>query len=157
MKDEGLRGSGSFCRFYVGQCFLGSPRCLRGVSWSLSRTLRLKSIYAMDETSDHPRVSDTDFEVRRKTTVEVVECSCFSWWWLSWSNEVDRPPVTWLLLSHKTNTKIYSIAWLDGDWLDTTWAKVLRLCYQMTTEVDLFETAATIICTFESNWSTVGR
>ena len=50
------------------------------------------------------------------------------------------------------------IGWgLAGHRLDTTWAKVLRLCYQMTTEVYLFEAAATVICTVESSLSTVGR
>ena len=39
---------------------------------------------------------------------------------------------------------------LVGHRLDTTWAKVLKLCYQMTTEVDLlFEAATTIVCTAE--------
>jgi len=38
---------------------------------------------------------------------------------------------------------------LAGHQLDTTWAKVLRLCYQMTTESDLFEAATTMICTVE--------
>jgi len=39
-----------------------------------------------------------------------------------------------------------------------TWAKVLRLCYQTTTEVDLLlEAATTIICTAQCSWSTVGR
>jgi len=42
--------------------------------------------------------------------------------------------------------------------LDTTWAKVLGLCYQMATEVDLLlEAATTIISTVECSWSTVGR
>jgi len=40
---------------------------------------------------------------------------------------------------------------LVGHRLDTTWAKVLRFCYQMTTEVDLFEAATTMICTVESS------
>ena len=95
-----------------------APRCLRGVSWCPSRTLRLKPIYTMDETSGHPRVSDIDFEMRRKTTVEVavVECSCFSWWWLSWSNEVDRPHSPGYYYPTAT-TNICSVTWPDGDWL----------------------------------------
>jgi len=40
---------------------------------------------------------------------------------------------------------------LAGDRLDTTWAKVLKLCYQLNTEADLFEAATTKICTVESS------
>ena len=41
---------------------------------------------------------------------------------------------------------------LVGHRLDTTWAKVLRLCYQTTTESDLLlEAAIAIICTVESS------
>ena len=40
---------------------------------------------------------------------------------------------------------------MAGHGLDTTWAEVLRLCYQMTTQDDLLEAATTIICTVESS------
>ena len=46
--------------------------------------------------------------------------------------------------------KCRCVTWLDGDWLDTKGGKVLRLCYQTTTEADLLlEAATTIICTVE--------
>jgi len=35
------------------------------------------------------------------------------------------------------------------DWLATTWVKVLGLCFQMTTEADLLEAAATLVFTVE--------
>jgi len=44
---------------------------------------------------------------------------------------------------------------LVGHQLATTWVKVLRLCFQMTTEADLLEAAATLIFTVEFSWSTV--
>ena len=37
----------------------------------------------------------------------------------------------------------------------TTWVKVLRLCFPMTTEADLLEAAATLVVTVKSSWSTV--
>ena len=40
---------------------------------------------------------------------------------------------------------------LAGHRLDTTWVKVHRLCYQLTTDADLFEAATTIIVTVESS------
>jgi len=47
---------------------------------------------------------------------------------------------------------------LVGHRLDMTWVRVLRLCYQTTTEADLLlEGATTIICTVESSLSTVER
>ena len=93
LKDEGLSRSGFSAGLRLANAFSEAPRSLRGVSWRLSRILRLKPIYTMDETSGHPRVSDIDLETRWKTKVEVefIECSCFSWWWLSWSNVVVRP------------------------------------------------------------------
>ena len=37
----------------------------------------------------------------------------------------------------------------------TAWVKVLRLCFPMTTEVDLLEAAATLVVTVKSSWSIV--
>ena len=85
--------------------------CLRGASWSLSRTLRLKPVYAMDETSGLPLKADTDFAARRKTTVEVevVECSCFHWRWFllcfQWCC-VTKLPVTWLRLELQKSSPV---------------------------------------------------
>ena len=44
---------------------------------------------------------------------------------------------------------------LIGHQLVTTWVKVLRLCFPMTTEADLLEAAVTLVVAVESNWSTV--
>ena len=37
----------------------------------------------------------------------------------------------------------------------TTWVKVFGLCFQMTTEADLLEAAATLVVTVEFSWNTV--
>jgi len=37
----------------------------------------------------------------------------------------------------------------------TTWVKVLGLCFQITTEADLLEAAATLVFTLAFSWSTV--
>ena len=44
---------------------------------------------------------------------------------------------------------------LVGHQLTTTWVKVLRLCFPMTTEADLLEAAATLVVTVAFSWSTV--
>jgi len=42
-----------------------------------------------------------------------------------------------------------------GHQLATTWVKVLELCFQMTTESALFETAATLVFTVEFSWNII--
>ena len=48
-----------------------------------------------------------------------------------------------------------SVTRLDENWLATTWVKVLGICFQMTTETDFLEAAATLVFTVEFSWSTV--
>ena len=44
---------------------------------------------------------------------------------------------------------------LVGHQLTTTWVKVLGICFQITNEADLLETAATLVLTVEFSWSRV--
>jgi len=48
---------------------------------------------------------------------------------------------------------------LGEDWLATSWpttrVKVLRLCFLMTNDADLLESAVTLVVTVQSSWSTV--
>ena len=48
-----------------------------------------------------------------------------------------------------------SVTRLVGHQLATTWVKILELYFQMTTEADLLEAAATLVFTVEFSWSTV--
>jgi len=55
--------------------------------------------------------------------------------------------------------KICGVTRLGEDWLATSWpaawVKVLRLCFPMNNDTDLFEAAVTLVVIVKSSWSTV--